>query len=143
MVRWLVCLGVTGVLLAQPALHLRARRVLKRTAIVLHKAHHIVKEGQKGKRLFARAVAHQRHAVRLFRRGRYLRAIDHSFYARRLAVRAIRMNQQAPPPEGTILPEERPPKYQPPPEATLEKEISAIPNEKEVIEAPPTGIDVE
>jgi hypothetical protein len=70
-----------------------ARRVIRRTAVVILTAQKKVKEGKVYTGDLARAVAHQRYARRLYLQGKYLRAMHHSRRARRLAILAIQANK--------------------------------------------------
>ena len=78
---------------AQPLLKMKTHRVIRRTAVVIIAAHKKVKEGKVYTGNLARAVAHQKYARKLFRRGMYLRAIHHSRRARLLAILAIQANK--------------------------------------------------
>ncbi|MGL5888528.1 MAG: hypothetical protein ACRC3B_01505 [Bacteroidia bacterium] len=70
-----------------------ARRVIRRTAIVIVSAQKKVKENKVYTGNLARAVAHQRYARKLYLQGRYLRAMHHSRRARQLAILAIKANK--------------------------------------------------
>lgn len=70
-----------------------ARRVIRRTAFVIHAAHKAVKEHKVYTGNLARSVAHQRFARKLFARGRFLRAMHQSRLARRYAILALQANK--------------------------------------------------
>lgn len=70
-----------------------ARRVIRRTAIVIQHAQKKVKENKVYTGNLARSVAHQRYARKLYLQGRYLRAMHHSRRARQLAILAIKANK--------------------------------------------------
>lgn len=78
---------------ARRADKVHARRVIRRTAIVIQHAQQKVKENKVYTGNLARAVAHQRYARRLYLQGRYLRAMHHSRRARQLAILAIKANK--------------------------------------------------
>ena len=78
---------------AQPALRLKSRRVLKRTTVALMVAKNHLRKHRNFTGDFSRAVAHQRYAFRLHKRGRYPRAIYHSRRARLLAFKVIKANK--------------------------------------------------
>lgn len=71
----------------------QTRRVLRRTAVVILIAHKKVKEGKVYTGDLARAIAHQHYAIKLFREGKFFRAIHHSRRARMLAIMAIKANK--------------------------------------------------
>src|ERR1035437_3009359 len=71
----------------------QARRVIRKTATIILVAHKKVKEGKVYTGNLARAIAHQKFAVRLYRAGEYFRAIHHSRRARVLAIEAIKANK--------------------------------------------------
>ena len=72
---------------------LQAKRIIRRTAVVILIAHKKVKEGKVYTGNLARAIAHQKFAVKLYREGKYFRAIHHSRRAKFLAVLAIKANK--------------------------------------------------
>lgn len=76
-----------------PALRIKSKRVIRRTAVVVLAAQAAVKDGKVYTGNLARAVAHQRFARSLWRRGMYLRAIHQSRRARVLALMAINANK--------------------------------------------------
>lgn len=78
---------------ASPALRVKSKRVIRRTAIVLLAAQNDLKTGKVYTGNFARAIAHQRFARNLWRKGMYLRAIHHSRRARVLAFSVINANK--------------------------------------------------
>ncbi len=80
---------------AQPIMKMKAHRVLRRTAVVIVAAHKQVKEGKVYTGDLARAIAHQKLARKMFRRGMYARAIHHSRRARLLAAIAYKANKGA------------------------------------------------
>lgn len=71
----------------------QARHVIRKTAVIIMVAHKKVKEGKVYTGNLARAIAHQKFAIRLYRAGDYFRAIHHSRRARFLAVEAIKANK--------------------------------------------------
>ena len=73
----------------------QAKRVIRRTAVVILIAHKKVKEGKVYTGDLARAIAHQKFAIKLFREGKYFKAIHHSRRARMLAIAAIKANKGA------------------------------------------------
>src|ERR1044072_2720135 len=70
-----------------------ARRVIRRTAYVILKAQKQVKEGKNYTGDFARAIAHQRYARKLYFQGKFLRAMHQSRRARQFAILAIQANK--------------------------------------------------
>lgn len=70
----------------------QAKRIIRRTAVVIKAAHRKVKEGKIYTGNFARAIAHQKFARKLYRSGKYFKAIHHSRRARHLAILAIKAN---------------------------------------------------
>ena len=73
----------------------QAKRVLRRTAAVILVAHKKVKEGKVYTGNLARSIAHQKFARKLYREGKFFRAIHHSRRARMLAIAAIKANKGA------------------------------------------------
>ena len=73
----------------------QAKRILRRTAVVILVAHKKVKEGKVYTGDLARAIAHQKFALKLYREGKYFRAIHHSRRAKMLAIMAIKANKGA------------------------------------------------
>ena len=71
----------------------QSKRVLRRTAVVILAAHKKVKEGHVYTGNLARAIAHQKFARKLYRDGKYFRAIHQSRRARYLAIQAIKANK--------------------------------------------------
>jgi len=76
-----------------PALRIKSKRMVRRTAIVLVAAHNNLKQGKVYTGNFAKAVRHQRYARFLWRRGFYLRAIHQSRVARVFALSVIKANK--------------------------------------------------
>lgn len=76
-----------------PALRIKSKRVVRRTAIVLFAAQNSLKQGKVYTGNFAKAVRHQRYARFLWRRGFYLRAIHQSRVARLFALSVIKANK--------------------------------------------------
>lgn len=74
-------------------MRLASYNALSKTAMVIKDAQGKVKAGRVYTGKLARAVNHQRFAVKLHRKGEYVSAIHHSRYARRLAVDAIKANR--------------------------------------------------
>ena len=73
----------------------QAKRVLRRTAVTILVAHKKVKEGKVYTGDLARSIAHQRFARKLYREGKYFRAIHQSRRAKFLAIQAIKANKGA------------------------------------------------
>ncbi len=82
-----------GEVSAQPALRNRSRKFIKRTSTVIMAAKKDLQQGKIYTGDFARAVAHQRYARKLFMNGFYQKAIYHSHRARMLAFAVIRSNK--------------------------------------------------
>lgn len=72
---------------------MHARRVIRRTAIVIRHAQTCLQTNKNYTGDFARSVAHQRFARRLFFNGNYLRAMHQSRRARQLAILSIQANK--------------------------------------------------
>lgn len=72
-----------------------AKRVIRRTAVVILVAHKKVKEGKVYTGNLARAIAHQKFARKLYRNGKFYRAIHQARRARHLAIMAIKANKGA------------------------------------------------
>jgi hypothetical protein len=72
---------------------MRAKRVIRRTAIVIRHAQNVVRENKNYTGDLARSIAHQRYARKLYFEGKYLRAMHQSRRARQLAVMAIKANK--------------------------------------------------
>lgn len=70
-----------------------AKRVIRRTAIVIRHAHTVVKENKNYTGDLARSIAHQRYARKLFYEGKYLRTMHQSRRARQLAILSIKANK--------------------------------------------------
>ena len=73
----------------------QAKRVIRKTAMIIMVAHRKVKDGKVYTGDLAHAIAHQKFAIKLFRAGDYFRAIHHSRRARFFAVEAIKANKGA------------------------------------------------
>lgn len=73
----------------------QAKRIIRKTAVVILVAHKKVNEGKVYTGNLARAVSHQKFALHLYREGKYFRAIHHSRRARMLALAAIKANKGA------------------------------------------------
>lgn len=71
----------------------QARHIIRKTAVVILVAHKKVKEGKVYTGNLARAIAHQKHAIHLYRAGKFYRSIHHSRRARFLALLAIKANK--------------------------------------------------
>lgn len=78
---------------ARQADKVHARRVIRRTAIVIRHAHTLVKENKNYTGDLARSIAHQRYARKLYFNGRYLRAMHQSRRGRQLALLSIKANK--------------------------------------------------
>ncbi|MFI5163746.1 MAG: hypothetical protein ACHQHP_00690 [Bacteroidia bacterium] len=120
----------------------QARHVIRKTATIILVAHKRVKEGKVYTGDLARAIAHQKYAIKLYRAGEYFRAIHHSRRARFLAIEAIKANKGAEMAEWKMTKEEEQSMANGPKEEELDKElIKEMPNEsakdEEVIGAQP------
>jgi hypothetical protein len=82
---------------ARPALRVKSNAVLRRTHVVIRRAYVAVKTGNSRTGHLARAIRHQRFAVRLHRQAFFARAIHHSRLARTLAITALRNNKVSTP----------------------------------------------
>lgn len=71
----------------------QAKRIIRKTAVVILIAHKKVKEGKVYTGNLARAISHQKFAIHLYKTGKYFRAIHHSRRARMLALAAIKANK--------------------------------------------------
>ena len=71
----------------------QAKRIIRRTAVVILIAHKKVKEGHVYTGNLAKAIAHQKFARKLYRDGKYFRAIHQSRRAKFLAIQAIKANK--------------------------------------------------
>lgn len=78
---------------ARKAEKVHARRVIRRTAIVIRHAQTCVRENKNYTGDLARSIAHQRYARKLYFDGKYLRAMHQSRRARQLAVLSIKANK--------------------------------------------------
>lgn len=76
---------------------LHAKRVIRRTAIVIRHAHNLVKENKNYTGDLAKSIAHQKYARRLYFEGKYLRAMHQSRRARQLAILSIKANKGSEP----------------------------------------------
>ncbi|MBN1899630.1 MAG: hypothetical protein JW827_12715, partial [Spirochaetes bacterium] len=83
-----------------------AKRVIRRTALVIRKAHQLVKQNKNYTGHLARAIRQQKFARILFAKKMFLQSARHSIRARRLALQAIALNKGTPPKEGTLDKEE-------------------------------------
>lgn len=111
---------------AQPGrkiMKVKTHRVIRRTAIVIASAHNKVKENKVYTGNLGKAVAHQKFARSLFRRGMYARAIHHSRRARLLAAMAIKANKGEQLKEETQTDEENELMKNAPSDDELEKEL--------------------
>ena len=120
----------------------QAKRVLRRTAAVIIIAHKKVKEGHVYTGNLARAIAHQKFARRLYREGKYFRAIHQSRRAKFLAVLAIKANKGAQTSEMNYSKEDESAMKKGPSDEDLDKEVlKEMPNEpakdEDVINAEP------
>ncbi len=102
---------------------IHAHRVIRRTAVVIIHAHKKVKETKNYTGDLARAIAHQKFARKLYRRGMYLRAIHHSRLARLYAIKSIKANKGTDPAEASFTPEEEELMKSGPSEAELTQEL--------------------
>jgi hypothetical protein len=78
---------------ARKADKIHARRVIRRTAIVIRHAQTCLQQNKNYTGDLARSVAHQRFARRLYFQGKYLRAMHQSRRARQLALLSIHANK--------------------------------------------------
>ncbi len=72
---------------------LSAKKVLRRTAIVIRNAHGVVKQNNVYTGNLSKAVRHQKFARVMYRSGKFGKAIRHSRRARQLAFIAINANK--------------------------------------------------
>ncbi|MEM7040929.1 MAG: hypothetical protein AAF570_28455 [Bacteroidota bacterium] len=93
----LVMLLFAQTLQAQQAPRTKSRKVIKRTAYVLDRTRDAVRSHQVYTGKLAHARNHQLFAFQLHRNQRFVRAINHSMHARRLAFEAMKANKTAPP----------------------------------------------
>lgn len=93
---------------SRPVLRTKARRVIRRTNRAIVLAQDAVKKGNVQTGNLAKSVHHQRFARRMYRRGFYHRAINHSRRARTLAFAAIKANKGNVPKELAFDGEEGP-----------------------------------
>ncbi len=115
---------------AGPVERIHAKRFLRRTAAVIIHAHKVVKEGKVYTGNLARAIAHQHYARKLYREGKYLRAIHHSRRARHLAFLAIAANKGKEPADLKMNAEEEKLSKDSPKEEELDKDLqAAMPSE--------------
>lgn len=119
---------------AQPAKALvkkeHSKRVIRRTAAVIIIAHKKVKEGKVYTGNLARAIAHQKFARKLYREGKYFRAIHQSRRARQLAILAIKANKGSESDDMRFSKEDEEAMKGGPTDADLDKELlKEMPNE--------------
>lgn len=120
----------------------RARHVLRKTAVIILVAHKKVKEGKVYTGNLARAIAHQKYAIKLYRMGEFYRAIHQSRRARHFAILAIKANKGAEMKEWEYSKEEQGALKEGPKDEELDKEMqkemAAEPvKDEEVIKAEP------
>lgn len=72
---------------------MHAKRVIRRTAIVIRHAQTCVQQNKNYTGDLARSVAHQRFARKLYFQGNYMRAMHQSRRARQLAILSIKANK--------------------------------------------------
>lgn len=72
---------------------MHAKRVIRRTAIVIRHAQTCVQQNKNYTGDLARSIAHQRYARKLYFRGNYMRAMHQSRRARQLAILSIKANK--------------------------------------------------
>lgn len=132
---------------AQPVVKQKAKKVINRTAVVIHAAHKetMVHHVYTGK--LKHAVAHQRFAIRLYHEGRFMRSMHHSRRARQLAHMHIEANKGTPPPGFELQNDERPDGMIPPNtdiDKALENnpDIDRGPTEEEMINGQLENIDI-
>jgi hypothetical protein len=104
---------------------MKARHMIKRTALVIRAAHKQVAEHKVYTGDLARAVARQKFAKLLFQRGEYIRSMHQTKWARHLAVKAIIANKGQSPAEGKLSSEEEMQTTNGPSEEQLTKELNA------------------
>lgn len=109
------------------ALRVKSKKVIRRTAVTLFAAQKELKQHKIYTGNFARAVAHQRFARSLWRRGMFIRAIHHSRRARMLAKSVIIANKGAVKAEMDMGTDELPTKKdgsdKMPPDEELDKDL--------------------
>ena len=89
----MILLLTAGEIIAQPVIRNRTRKFLNRTSLVIIAAKKELAEGKNYTGDFAKAVAHQKYARKLFIGGFYQRAAFHSHRARMLAFAVIKSNK--------------------------------------------------
>lgn len=72
---------------------MHAKRVIRRTAIVIRHAQTCVQQNKNYTGDLARSIAHQRYARKLYFQGNYMRAMHQSRRARQLAILSIKANK--------------------------------------------------
>ena len=102
----------------------QARHVIRKTALIIMVAHKKVKEGKVYTGDLARAIAHQKFAIKLFRAGEFYRAIHHSRRARFLAIQAIKANKGAEMAEWKLSKEEESSMENGPKDEELDKNLA-------------------
>lgn len=119
----------------------QARLTIRKTAVIIIIAYKKVKEGKVYTGNLARAVAHQKYAIKLYRAGEYFSAIHHSRRARFLAIEVIKANKGAEMEEWKLSKEEQSATANGPKDEELDKNLAKeMPDEltrdQEVIAAP-------
>jgi len=108
---------------AQPAQRVAARKCIKRTAVVIMRAHKKLQENKVYTGNMSKSVRHQRYARILFRKGKFARAIHQSRRARQLAFLVIQANKGVIEKDMELTAEEKPAGA--PSDDELEKELPA------------------
>lgn len=106
-----------------PAARIKAKKVIRRTAVVIHRAHKLTRENKVYTGNLAKAVRHQRYARVLFRKGNFARAIHQSRLARRLAFLQIEANKGTVSKEEQLAEDEKPDDGSNPSDEELTKEL--------------------
>jgi len=110
---------------------LEAKAFLNRTNGIIMKAKGAVEVGKVYTGDVVKAVHHQKYARQMFKEGKYMKAIHHSYRARILAFDAIKANKAAVSNEMQLTNEEKPLVSKMPENKTLDSEVKIPQNIKE------------
>ncbi|MDD5066653.1 MAG: hypothetical protein PHF84_06360 [bacterium] len=109
-----------------------ARKVIKKTAVLILRAYKIVKENKVYTGNLARAISHQKYAKKLYLGKVFNGAVYHSLRARKLALLAIKANRKEGPSEIKKDQEENAITLEMPPDDDLDKTLKQeLPSETE------------
>ncbi|MBC7865271.1 MAG: hypothetical protein IAF38_20010 [Bacteroidia bacterium] len=121
-----------------------AKKVIRRTALVLIRAHKLTKENKNYTGKLAMAVRHQRYARILYRKGNFARAIHQSRLSRRLAFLAIQANKGTVAKDEQLGADDNSDDKTNPTDAELEKELPAdTVTDQELINSELSDIDLD